>query len=61
MSKGYGGTGSQGKRSRGKTHIICRRCGRHSYHASHRLCASCGFGNKNPRMRGYSWQKARKA
>ncbi|MDO8660511.1 MAG: 50S ribosomal protein L37e [Candidatus Woesearchaeota archaeon] len=49
------GTPSMGKRSRGKTHIMCRRCGKHTYHASHRICASCGFGN-SAKLRKYSWQ-----
>jgi len=44
-----------GKRSKGKSHIMCRRCGRHSYHASHKICASCGFG-KSSKLRGYKWQ-----
>ena len=52
MSKG---TPSMGKRQK-KTHIICRRCGRHSYHAQHRICASCGFG-KTARRRGFNWAK----
>lgn len=38
------GTPSQGKRSRGKTHIQCRRCGEHTFHASHKICSHCGFG-----------------
>ncbi|MBI4016840.1 MAG: 50S ribosomal protein L37e [Candidatus Aenigmarchaeota archaeon] len=54
-TKGLGGTGSQGKRSRGKTHIICRRCGKHTYHASHSECASCGYG-KSAKRRSYNWQ-----
>ncbi len=53
------GTASKGKHSRGKSHIICRRCGEHSYHKKKKVCASCGFG-KTPKMRSYSWQQARK-
>ena len=49
------GTTSRGKRTK-KTHIRCRRCGRHSYHAQHRICASCGFG-KTSRRRGFNWAK----
>jgi large subunit ribosomal protein L37e len=49
------GTPAMGKRSRGKTHIMCRRCGRHSYHASDGVCASCGFG-RSRRQRSYAWQ-----
>jgi large subunit ribosomal protein L37e len=37
-------------------HIICRRCGHHSYHVRQRKCASCGFGD-TARMRGYEWAK----
>jgi len=48
--KGKGGTGSKGKKSRGKTHIRCRRCGRNSYHIRKKTCASCGYG-KTPRKR----------
>lgn len=39
-----------------KTHIICRRCGRRTYHASHRRCASCGF--PDAKLRKYAWSKA---
>jgi large subunit ribosomal protein L37e len=47
------GTPSMGKRQK-NTHIVCRRCGRKSYHARHKVCSSCGFG-KSKRMRKYSW------
>ncbi len=50
------GTPSMGKRSRGKTHIMCRRCGHRSYHAAHGVCAKCGFG-KSKRIRSFAWQK----
>ncbi|HLF07194.1 MAG TPA: 50S ribosomal protein L37e [Thermoplasmata archaeon] len=53
------GTPSMGKRSKGKTHIRCRRCGRNSYHVRDRRCASCGFG-ANARLRGYSWAKLKR-
>ena len=55
MSKG---TPSYGKRN-SKTHIRCRRCGKHAYHATHRICASCGFGRMS-RRRGFKWAKLRK-
>jgi large subunit ribosomal protein L37e len=42
-----------GKRQK-KTHIVCRRCGRVSFHARHKICSSCGFG-KSSRMREYTW------
>ncbi|MCD6369184.1 MAG: 50S ribosomal protein L37e [Thermoproteales archaeon] len=49
------GTTSMGKRSRGKTHIRCRRCGRHAYNVRKHYCAACGFG-RSRRIRRYSWQ-----
>ncbi|MCD6509095.1 MAG: 50S ribosomal protein L37e [Thermoprotei archaeon] len=49
------GTPSMGKRSKGKTHIRCRRCGRHAYNVQKHYCAACGFG-RSSRMRRYSWQ-----
>lgn len=44
-----------GKKSKGKTHIRCRRCGRHSYNVAKKYCAACGFG-RSKRIRRYSWQ-----
>ncbi|MFH1649068.1 MAG: 50S ribosomal protein L37e [Candidatus Woesearchaeota archaeon] len=44
MSKG---TPSMGRKSGKKTHIQCRRCGKHAYHVSHKVCASCGYGNSS--------------
>ncbi|RME54022.1 50S ribosomal protein L37e [Candidatus Woesearchaeota archaeon] len=52
MSKG---TAARGKWSRGKSHIVCRRCGRHSFHTSRKVCASCGYG-KSPKRRTYHWK-----
>ncbi|MBI2564633.1 50S ribosomal protein L37e [Candidatus Woesearchaeota archaeon] len=49
------GTPSKGKRSRGKAHIYCRRCGKHSYHVSDKICSSCNYG-KSAKLRKYSWQ-----
>lgn len=49
------GTPARGKWSRSKTHIICRRCGRHAYHKSHHVCASCGYG-KSAKRRTYRWR-----
>lgn len=48
------GTPSMGRRSKGKTHIRCRRCGRHAYNVAKGYCAACGFG-RSKRIRGYSW------
>ncbi|MDT8357106.1 MAG: 50S ribosomal protein L37e [Methanomicrobiaceae archaeon] len=50
MSKG---TPSMGKRQK-KTHITCRRCGKVSFHARHKVCSFCGFG-RSRRMRSYNW------
>ncbi|MEM2122799.1 MAG: 50S ribosomal protein L37e [Candidatus Bathyarchaeia archaeon] len=52
MSKG---TPSKGKKGRSKTHITCRRCGRHSYHIRRKRCAACGFGETR-KLRSYTWQ-----
>lgn len=49
------GTTSLGKKSRGKTHIRCRRCGRHSFNVRKGYCAACGFG-RSSKLRKYSWQ-----
>ncbi|MBD3318567.1 50S ribosomal protein L37e [Candidatus Woesearchaeota archaeon] len=49
------GTASQGKKSSGKSHIPCRRCGRSAYHVRKKACASCGYG-KSKKLRNYSWQ-----
>jgi len=49
------GTPSMGQHGRGKTHIVCRRCGRRSYNVSKQYCAACGFG-RSKRIRRYSWQ-----
>ncbi|GFR04985.1 probable 60S ribosomal protein L37-A [Trichonephila clavata] len=46
------GTSSFGKR-RNKTHTMCRRCGRSSYHIQKSECAQCGYPSK--RMRHYNW------
>ncbi|MBI4173161.1 MAG: 50S ribosomal protein L37e [Candidatus Aenigmarchaeota archaeon] len=48
------GSPSMGKRQK-KSHTICRRCGKHAYHVSHRYCAHCGFG-RSSRIRQFNWQ-----
>ena len=48
------GTPSFGKRNK-KTHIRCRRCGRHSYNVRKKRCSACGFG-ASKKIRRYSWQ-----
>ncbi|HKZ49670.1 MAG TPA: 50S ribosomal protein L37e [Candidatus Nanoarchaeia archaeon] len=37
------GTHAHGRKTGKKTHIRCRRCGRHSYHAQHKVCSYCWF------------------
>ena len=46
------GTSSQGKHL-SKSHTICRRCHKRSYHIQKSTCASCGY--PNPRKRTYNW------
>ncbi|HDN75807.1 MAG TPA: 50S ribosomal protein L37e [Acidilobales archaeon] len=48
------GTPSMGKHGRSKTHIRCRRCGRHAFNVAKGYCAACGFG-RSKRIRKYSW------
>lgn len=53
------GTAAMGRKSGKKTHIICRRCGNHTYHKTKKVCSSCGYG-KSPKLRSYAWQKESK-
>mmetsp|Transcript_19696 Transcript_19696/g.23892 ORF Transcript_19696/g.23892 Transcript_19696/m.23892 type:complete len:89 (+) Transcript_19696:194-460(+) len=46
------GTSSFGKRHN-KTHTICRRCGRSSYHIQKKQCSSCSYPLK--KMRRFQW------
>merc|ERR1711976_863472 len=46
------GTSSFGKRNN-KTHTLCRRCGRSSYHIQKKTCAQCGY--PSAKMRRYNW------
>lgn len=48
------GTPSMGKKSTGKLHIMCRRCGKRSYHMKTSVCSSCGYG-ASARLRKYSY------
>ncbi|MCL4435959.1 MAG: 50S ribosomal protein L37e [Thaumarchaeota archaeon] len=52
------GTSSFGKRSKGHTHIRCRRCGRHSFHVNKKKCSYCGYG-ESTKIRQYTWAKRR--
>lgn len=50
------GTPSFGKRSKHKSHIVCRRCGRRAYNIHKKYCASCGFG-RTTKLRNYAWAR----
>ncbi|MBS3126943.1 50S ribosomal protein L37e [Candidatus Woesearchaeota archaeon] len=50
------GTAGHGRKSGKKTHIRCRRCGEHTYHARKKKCSSCGYGATTT-MRSYAWNK----
>ncbi|MHA1345519.1 MAG: 50S ribosomal protein L37e [Candidatus Heimdallarchaeaceae archaeon] len=50
------GTPSFGKHNKKSTHIVCRRCGRHSFHKRHKECAACGFG-RTTKIRNYAWHR----
>ncbi|WFD15819.1 60S ribosomal protein L37A [Malassezia arunalokei] len=51
------GTTSMGKRQHTKTHTLCRRCNRRSFHRQHKTCAACGY--PSAKTRNYQWaQKA---
>ncbi|XP_076922421.1 large ribosomal subunit protein eL37x-like [Bidens hawaiensis] len=47
------GTGSFGKR-RNKTHTLCVRCGRRSFHLQKSRCSACAYPAA-PRIRAYNW------
>merc|ERR1712198_252258 len=51
------GTSSFGKRHN-KSHTLCRRCGKRSYHIQKARCASCSYPMK--RMRKYNWSEKAK-
>ncbi|CAM6075279.1 unnamed protein product [Sphagnum tenellum] len=46
------GTGSFGKR-RNKSHTLCRRCGRRSFHIQKSRCSACAY--PATRIRTYNW------
>ncbi|KAH7591581.1 Ribosomal protein L37e signature [Nakaseomyces glabratus] len=52
------GTPSFGKRHN-KSHTLCNRCGRRSFHVQKKTCASCGY--PSAKTRSYNWgQKAKR-
>ncbi|KAG0014462.1 60S ribosomal protein L37A [Entomortierella chlamydospora] len=46
------GTSSFGKRHT-KSHTLCRRCGRRSFHNQKKTCAQCGY--PAAKTRSYNW------
>jgi len=46
------GTASFGHRHN-KTHTLCRRCGKSTYHLQKSTCSACGYPSKH--MRRYNW------
>mmetsp|Transcript_33419 Transcript_33419/g.78131 ORF Transcript_33419/g.78131 Transcript_33419/m.78131 type:complete len:163 (+) Transcript_33419:95-583(+) len=52
LNGGGDGTPAMGKRHK-KTHMLCARCGKRSFHVQKKRCASCGYPDK--KMRGYRW------
>ncbi len=50
------GTPSYGKHNKRGSHIICRRCGKHSLHMQKKICASCGFG-RTAKRKASGWRK----
>ncbi|RKP40267.1 ribosomal protein L37e-domain-containing protein [Dimargaris cristalligena] len=51
------GTTSFGKRHI-KTHTLCRRCGRKSFHNQKKTCSSCGY--PSAKIRKYNWSEKAK-
>ena len=50
--------GTASKMGGKKTHMACRRCGKHAYHVQKRRCAACGFGETS-KIKNYNWAKNR--
>lgn len=46
------GTTSQGARH-GRTHILCRRCGKNAYHRQWKRCGACAY--PRPSARRFNW------
>mmetsp|Transcript_9544 Transcript_9544/g.20727 ORF Transcript_9544/g.20727 Transcript_9544/m.20727 type:complete len:95 (-) Transcript_9544:49-333(-) len=51
------GTPAMGKRHK-KTHGLCPRCGKRSYHLQNKKCAACGY--PAAKIRSYEWSKKSK-
>jgi len=50
--------GTASKMGGKKVHIMCRRCGKHSFHKQKRQCSACGFG-ESKKIRTFNWAKNR--
>lgn len=50
------GTPSMGKKSKGKLHIMCRRCGERSFHMKTGVCSACGYG-KSSKMKSNNFTR----
>eukprot|EP00928_Gymnodinium_smaydae_P085229 TRINITY_DN685_c1_g1_i1.p2 TRINITY_DN685_c1_g1~~TRINITY_DN685_c1_g1_i1.p2 ORF type:complete len:168 (+),score=55.14 TRINITY_DN685_c1_g1_i1:171-674(+) len=57
LNGGGDGTPAMGKRHK-KTHGLCPRCGKRSYHLQKKRCASCGY--PAAKIRSYEWSKKAK-
>ncbi len=53
------GTPAKGKNNKKATHIICRRCGKRSFHRIKGVCSSCGYG-RSSRKRKFRGQQHKK-
>ncbi|RAL10608.1 60S ribosomal protein eL37 [Aspergillus homomorphus CBS 101889] len=51
------GTSSFGKRHN-KTHTLCRRCGKRSFHIQKSTCANCGY--PSAKTRKFNWSEKAK-
>ncbi|CAE8606809.1 unnamed protein product [Polarella glacialis] len=51
------GTPAMGKRHK-KTHALCPRCGKRSYHTQNKRCAACGY--PAAKLRSYEWSEKAK-
>ncbi|KAL0094548.1 ribosomal protein L37e-domain-containing protein [Phycomyces blakesleeanus] len=54
VPQGCKGTSSFGKRHT-KSHTLCRRCGRRSFHNQKKTCAQCGY--PAAKIRSFNWSE----
>merc|ERR1719373_1326219 len=57
LAGGGDGTPAMGKRHK-KTHGLCIRCGKRSFHLQKKKCAACGYPSRY--IRHYNWSKKAK-